>query len=241
MRIIFLGPQGVGKGTQASLLGARLGIPALSTGDMLRAEVKAGTELGARADALMKRGELVPDDIMLDMIRGRVSRPDAARGFILDGFPRTTVQADGLDKMLAQAGAPLDAAVLFTAPRAVLLARMLGRRNCPACGATYNVETNPPGRDAVCDRDGTPLVQRADDNPEAINRRLDLYYQQTAPLADYYRGSGLLREVDGTQSIAAVESDLLGALEIVSASGAQSPTSETCDGRGLTAQGSHSA
>ncbi|MBM3273831.1 MAG: adenylate kinase [Candidatus Sericytochromatia bacterium] len=205
MRVIFLGPQGVGKGTQAGLLGAELGIPALSTGDMLRAEVKAGTPLGQEADAIMKRGDLVPDSIMLGMIKNRIAQSDAQKGFILDGFPRTGGQAEGLDAMLADVGRPLSVAVLFTAPRAILLERLTGRRTCPKDGAVYNIVTNPPKVGNKCDNDGTELVQRADDTPEAINNRLDLYEQQTAPLADYYRAKDLLREVDGTQSIDAVQ------------------------------------
>jgi adenylate kinase len=213
MRIIFLGPQGVGKGTQASLLGAELGIPALSTGDMLRAEVKAGTPLGQEAGAIMKRGDLVTDSIMLGMIKNRIALPDAQKGFILDGFPRTSGQAEGLDAMLVEVGRPLNAAVLFAAPRAILLERLTGRRTCPKDGAVYNIVTNPPKVDNQCDNDGAELVQRADDTPEAINKRLDLYEQQTAPLADYYRAKGLLREVDGTQTIDAVQEALKSALK----------------------------
>ncbi|MBM3269168.1 MAG: adenylate kinase [Candidatus Sericytochromatia bacterium] len=208
MRVIFLGPQGVGKGTQAALLGAELGIPALSTGDMLRAEVKAGTPLGQEADAIMKRGELVPDSIMLDMIRNRISQPDAARGFILDGFPRTLGQAEGLDSMLAEVAKPLDTAVRFRAPREMLLNRLTGRRTCPVDGTVYNVETNPPKVSGKCDKCGAELIQRADDTPDAINKRLDLYVQQTAPLAEYYERRGLILEVDGSQGIEKVQADL---------------------------------
>ncbi len=212
MRVIFLGPQGVGKGTQAALLGAELGIPALSTGDMLRSEVKAGTPLGQEADAIMKRGDLVPDSIVLGMLRNRISQADAQKGFILDGFPRTIGQADGLAGLLASEDKPLDAAVLFTAPRDLLLKRLTGRRTCPVDGTVYNLETNPPKADNKCDKCGAELIQRADDTPEAINKRLDLYEEQTAPLADYYRGKGLLREVDGTRPIEAVRGDLKAAL-----------------------------
>ena len=213
MRVIFLGPQGVGKGTQAGLLGAELGIPALSTGDMLRAEVKAGTPLGQEADAIMKRGDLVPDSIMLGMIKNRIAQADASKGFILDGFPRTSGQAEGLDAMLAEVGKPVDAAVLFTAPRGLLLERLTGRRSCPVDGTVYNIVTNPPKVAGKCDNDGAELVQRADDTPEAINKRLDLYEQQTAPLADYYRAKGALREVDGTRAIDAVQGALKVALQ----------------------------
>ena len=212
MRIVFLGPQGVGKGTQGARLSGRLGVPALSTGDMLRAEVKAGSPLGQQADALMKAGELVSDDIMLGMIRSRVAQADAASGFILDGFPRTTGQAEGLDRVLEGAAAPLDAVVLFMAPREVLVPRLTGRRTCGSCGAVYNVVTQPPVVEGVCDRCGGALVQRADDTPEAIHRRLDVYEQQTAPLAGYYRDRGLLREVDGTASVEVVEAALQAAL-----------------------------
>lgn len=212
MRVIFLGPQGVGKGTQAALLGAALGIPALSTGEMLRAEVSAGTAFGLEADTLMKRGDLVPDALVLAMLKARIAEPDARKGFILDGFPRTTAQAEGLDATLAEAGSPIDAVALFTAPRDLLVRRLTGRRNCPACGSTYNVETSPPRAQGACDKDGSALVQRADDTLDAINRRLDLYLEQTAPLADYYRGRRLIREVDGTAAIDKVREDLMSAL-----------------------------
>lgn len=218
MRVVFLGPQGVGKGTQAALLGARLGIPALSTGDMLRAEVKAGTPLGREADAIMKRGELVPDEIMLGMIKKRISEPDAARGFILDGFPRTLAQAEGLDALLAEEGRPIEAVIQFRAPRELLLKRLSGRRSCPACGAVYNMESNPPKQDELCDRDGTPLVRRQDDSEEAISRRLDIYVTQTQPLARYYEAKGILKEVDGSRSIEEVRDAVAAALGLETAS-----------------------
>lgn len=218
MRVVFLGPQGVGKGTQAALLGARLAIPALSTGDMLRAEVKAGTPLGQEADAIMKRGELVPDEIMLGMIKKRISEPDAVRGFILDGFPRNIAQAEGLDALLAEEGRPIDAAIRFRAPRELLLKRLSGRRSCPVCGSVYNMETNPPRKDELCDKDGTVLVQRPDDSEEAINRRLDIYVTQTKPLSTYYEAKGVLKEVDGTRSIEQVRDDVAAALGLTAAS-----------------------
>lgn len=214
MRIVFLGPQGVGKGTQGARLSERLGVPALSTGDMLRAEVRAGSALGLQADALMKAGELVSDSIMLGMIRDRVAQSDASSGFILDGFPRTLAQAEGLAEVLQLAGAPLDAVVLFTAPRAVLEPRLTGRRTCGDCGAVYHVVSRPSLKDGVCDRCGGALRQRADDTPEAIGRRLDLYERETAPLATYFRDLGLLREVDGTLSVDEVFSALCGALHV---------------------------
>jgi adenylate kinase len=212
MRIVFLGPQGVGKGTQGARLSERLLVPALSTGDMLRSEVRAGTDLGLEADALIKAGELVSDAIMLGMIRSRVAQADAAGGFILDGFPRTLGQAEGLNATLDFAGAPLDAVVLFEAPRDVLEPRLTGRRTCGDCGAVYHVVSQPSSREGVCDRCGGGLVQRADDTPEAIGRRLNLYERQTAPLADYYAGCGLLVRVDGTRAVEEVQSDLLAVL-----------------------------
>jgi len=219
MRIVFLGPQGVGKGTQGARLSERLSVPALSTGDMLRAEVRSGTELGLQADALMRAGELVSDVIMLGMIRTRVAQADAATGFILDGFPRTLAQAEGLDAALVSASAPLDVVVLFEAPRDVLESRLTGRRTCGDCGAVYHVLSQPSSREGVCDRCGGGLLQRADDTPEAIGRRLDLYERQTAPLADYYASRGLLVRVDGTRAVGEVQSDLLAAIglgEVVS-------------------------
>ncbi len=234
MRVIFLGPQGVGKGTQAALLGARFGIPALSTGEMLRSEVKRKTEIGQKADAIMKRGDLVPDDVMLALIRSRLSEADARSGFILDGFPRTPAQAEGLDGTLAHFDTQLNAVVLFKAPREVLLARLSGRRTCPKCGANYNLETHPPKAQGVCDHDGTRLVHRADDTPEAINHRLELYERQTAPLAEYYRKRGQLREIDGTRPIDAVQQALVDALD----SQRQAPSTV---GAHRTPQGSGSA
>ena len=213
MRVIFLGPQGVGKGTQAALLGARFGIPALSTGEMLRSEVKRETAIGQKADALMKRGDLVPDDVMLALIRSRLSEADARAGFILDGFPRTPAQAEGLEGTLAHLNTRLNAAVLFKAPREVLLARLSSRRTCPKCGANYNLETHPPKTPGVCDHDGAQLIHRADDTPEAINHRLELYERQTAPLAEYYRKRGQLREIDGTRPIDVVQQALVDALD----------------------------
>ncbi|MEB3299089.1 MAG: adenylate kinase [Candidatus Sericytochromatia bacterium] len=212
MRIVFLGPQGVGKGTQGSKLSSLLGVPALSTGDMLRAEVAAGSQLGELVGSLMRAGELVSDEIVLSLINGRVSQADAVSGFILDGFPRTLAQAEGLDAVLIGAGRPLDAVVLFDAPREVLLSRLAGRRTCGSCGAVYHVDSAPSAIEGVCDRCGGSLVQRADDTPESIRRRLDLYEAQTAPLAGYYGEKGLLRRVDAARGLDEVQGLLVSAL-----------------------------
>ena len=212
--MIFWGPPGVGKGTQAALLSAELGILALSTGDMLRSEVKAGTALGRQADEIMKKGDLLPDELMLAMIETRLSQADARNGFILDGFPRTEAQAEGLDAMLTSIGLRLDAVVLFAAPREVLIRRLSSRMTCPLCGTVYNLETNAPKLEGHCDRDEGLIRRRADDNPEAIARRLDVYDQQTAPLANYYTEKGLLLEIDGILPIEEVQHQLRKSLQV---------------------------
>ena len=197
MRIILLGPPGSGKGTQASALEARESIPHIASGDLLRANVRDHTELGRRAKPYMDRGELVPDDLILDMMAERLSEPDARQGYVLDGFPRTVAQAEALAERLERLGAQLDAVVYLNVPEAEILRRLSGRRTCPSCNAIYHVDTMPPRRAGVCDKCGAALVQRDDERPEVVRNRLEVYAEQTQPLLDYYRQRGLLREIDG--------------------------------------------
>lgn len=188
---MFLGPPGAGKGTQAVRLTRELGVPQLSTGDLLRAAVAEGSELGRAADGHMRAGRLVPDELVLEILRDRLRRPDAARGYVLDGFPRTLAQAVALDAI-----ARPDVVVFFELDPGELLLRLSGRRICPSCGSIYNVVSNPPRAPEHCDRDGSPLLQRPDDRPEAVKTRLTVYAEQTAPLIQYYTGLGLLRSLD---------------------------------------------
>jgi adenylate kinase len=190
-RVIFLGPPGAGKGTQAATLAQELGIPHLSTGDLLRAAVAARSELGREAEAHMSAGRLVPDDLVLRMLRERLDRPDARSGFLLDGFPRNVAQAVALGRLT-----PIDRVLDFRIPFPALLERLTQRRSCPKCGRVYNLATRPPRLPGVCDDDGTTLVTRPDDREEAVRTRLKVYETETAPLSEYYRGRGLLRPID---------------------------------------------
>jgi len=190
-RIAFLGPPGAGKGTQATVLAQQLGIPHLSTGDLLRAAVAARTAIGREAQQHMDAGRLVPDELVLRVLTERISRPDAASGFLLDGYPRNLAQAEALARIT-----PLDVVVAFDLPFPVLIERLSGRRVCPTCQTVYNIESRPPRTPGVCDRDGTALVQRPDDLPAAVRTRLEVYAEQTAPLERYYTEKGLLRTLD---------------------------------------------
>lgn len=204
MRVVFLGPPGAGKGTQARRLADRYGIPQVATGDMLREAMASGSELGQRARAYVERGELVPDDVMLAVVEDRLRRPDAERGFVLDGFPRTLAQAEGLDDLLRRLGRRLDAVVLFQVPEETVVRRLAGRWTCTACGRVFHESYSPPRTPGVCDACGSPLVQREDDRPETVRRRLAVYAEQTAPVVEYYRARGLLHPVDGSQDPDAV-------------------------------------
>jgi adenylate kinase len=197
MNLILLGPPNAGKGTQAKKLYADFQIPQISTGDILRKAVKDGTELGKIAGPLMAAGQYVPDDIIIGIVEERLRQADVAQGFVLDGFPRTTPQADALDKMLAKLGKKIDAVVSLEVPHAKLIERGSGRRSCPSCGSVYHVYQNPPKRAGFCDKDGTGLVQREDDNPEVIEKRLKKYDAETAPLKEFYAKKGLLKSIDG--------------------------------------------
>lgn len=214
MRIVFLGAPGSGKGTQSQRLVERHGIPQVSTGDLLRAHVREGTELGRRAKAVMDAGQLVDDATILGMVRERLAAPDASRGFILDGFPRTVPQAEGLDQMLAAIGQPLDAAVLFDVDPGLLVKRISGRRTCEDCGRVFNVHTAPPPSPPPCGGQcETPrLVQRPDDREETVARRLSVYEEQTRPLVGFYGQRGLLRRIDAEGDLPTVTARLEAAL-----------------------------
>lgn len=194
MRLVFLGPPGIGKGTYASAISKMYGIPHISTGDIFREEIKRGTELGRRIKEYVERGELVPDEIVIEVVRERLSREDCKKGFILDGFPRTLRQAQALDEM-----ATLDLALNFVAPDEVIIERLSGRRICRRCGAIYHVKFMPPKVEGVCDICGGELYQREDDKPEVIKRRLELYRRQFKPILDFYRAKGILVDVDASE------------------------------------------
>ena len=201
MRIVLLGAPGSGKGTQAKLLTEKYRIPHVSTGDLLRANLAAGTPLGLQAKAAMDAGQLVSDDLVLAIIRDRLKNPDAKKGFILDGFPRNIPQANALDAMLRNISQPLDAAILMEVDFDILMQRLTGRRTCENCGAAYNVYTNPPRLEDQCDRCGGPLHHRADDNEETIGNRLRVYEGQTKPLIGYYRDQGRIETVDAVGDV----------------------------------------
>jgi adenylate kinase len=202
VNVILLGPPGAGKGTQAKRLEDRYGLTQLSTGDMLRAERKSGSELGRKAQAIMDAGKLVSDDIIIELIARRIDQLKGGKGFILDGFPRTVPQAEALDRMLAEKGLKLDAVIEMTVDEAALIDRIAGRFSCAKCGASYHDRFNRPRTEGVCDACGAhEFVRRADDRPEAVKIRLEAYRQQTAPILPYYRGKGVLRSVDGMEEI----------------------------------------
>lgn len=205
MKLILLGPPGAGKGTQSERLVAQLGIPQLSTGDMLRAAVTAGTPIGLAADAVMKAGKLVSDEIVNGVVAERLAAPDCAKGFILDGYPRTLAQADALLAFLGERGASIDRVVEMTVDDEVLVARVAGRFSCATCGAVYHDVTHRPTLDAVCDRCAGPATKRrADDNAETMRSRLLTYYRETSPLIGYFYAKGVLKRVDGMGTIDAV-------------------------------------
>jgi adenylate kinase len=201
VRLIFLGPPAAGKGTQARRLAAEYGIPHISTGDMLRAAVKVGTYLGQEAKRFMDRGALVPDDVMIGIIRERLQQPDCDFGFILDGFPRTIAQAEALSELLKSLHAPLDYVINMEVPVEEVLRRMSGRLTCQNCGMMYNLMLDPPKTPGRCDDCGGPLIQRADDRVETVHERLGIYRQSTKPLIKHYRNRSLLKTIDGTGTI----------------------------------------
>lgn len=211
--IVLLGPPGVGKGTQAKILAERTDLVHISSGDLFRENLKNRTELGKLAQTYMSKGELVPDDVTIAMIRERLARPDCEVGAILDGFPRTPAQASTLDGMLQELNESIDAVPFITAKDDVLIERLGNRWTCRANGHIFNEKSNPPKQSGICDFDGSDLYQRDDDRPETVKRRIQVYLDQTSPLISYYRQQGKLIEIDGSQSIEKVAESLMGALK----------------------------
>ncbi|MBN1389061.1 MAG: adenylate kinase [Candidatus Thermoplasmatota archaeon] len=203
MKVALFGPPGAGKGTQARYIVESYKIPQISTGDLLRAQVREGTDLGKMAKEYMDKGALVPNEVVIGMMKERISRDDCRKGFILDGFPRALSQAEALSRIVG-----LDAVVNITVDTSALIRRITGRRMC-GCGATYHVDLNPPGQIGICDRCGGSLYQREDDSEATVKSRLEVYHTQTEPLVEYYRMKGLLKDVDGNRSIEEISSDIV--------------------------------
>ena len=214
MKIIMLGAPGAGKGTQAKQIAAKYQIPHISTGDIFRANIKNGTELGKKAKEYMDQGLLVPDELTCDLVMDRISQDDCVNGFVLDGFPRTIPQAEALDAALAKIDAKMDFAIDVDVPDSHIVNRMSGRRACLNCGATYHITAIPPKVEGICDTCGKELVLRDDDKPETVQKRLDVYHDQTQPLIDYYQKQGILKSVDGTMPM---EDVFAGIVEILGA------------------------
>lgn len=213
MNILLFGAPGSGKGTQAEFLKQKYAIPQLSTGDIFRAEAARGTELGKRVDAIMKSGELVPDDLTTEIVRNRLKEDDCAKGCIFDGFPRTIPQAQALDQLMNELGRRFDRALYLQAPAEELVVRLSSRLVCPTDGRTYNRLTNPPGPGDTCPIDGTKLIQRKDDTPEAARKRVEVYLRDTVPVIDYYRAKGLVTDIDALQPIDVVREQIDRALK----------------------------
>ena len=212
MKIVMLGAPGAGKGTQAKKIADAYGIPHISTGDIFRANIKAGTPLGKKAKEYMDKGGLVPDEVTIGMLLDRIHEADCEKGYVLDGFPRTIPQAESLTKALAAEGSKIDAAVDIEVPDENIVSRMGGRRACLSCGSTYHIVYAAPKQEGICDRCGSPLVLRDDDKPETVQKRLEVYHAQTQPLIDYYGAAGVLKEVDGMQAMEKVFADIRAAL-----------------------------
>jgi len=213
LKLLIMGPPGAGKGTQAEVLVKELNLTHISTGDMFRAAIKEGTEMGLKAKEYMDKGALVPDEVVVGMVKERLSKPDCAGGFLLDGFPRTLEQAKALDATLQAMNIKLDGVINIAVPREKLMARLTGRRVCRGCGASYHVLFNQPQVEGKCNSCGGELYQRSDDNEEAVGNRLDVYEAQTQPLIDYYKGQGLLLNINGDQDIKKVLADILASLK----------------------------
>jgi adenylate kinase len=213
MRLVLVGPPGAGKGTQAKFLAKHFAIPAISTGDIFRANVMQKTDLGLEAKRYMDGGDLVPDEITIAMVRDRVHEDDAASGFLLDGFPRTVPQAEALKEILAEIGTPLDAVLELKVDDEEVVRRLSGRRTCRQCGHVWHQEFDPPKEEGVCDKCGGPLFQRDDDQPETIRRRLEVYNENTAPLVGYYEDQGLLVAIEATGPVDGVTKRAIAALE----------------------------
>lgn len=213
MKIIMLGAPGAGKGTQAKMLADKYGIPHISTGDIFRANIKNETELGKKAKEYMDQGLLVPDELTVNLVVDRIKQEDCSKGYILDGFPRTIPQAESLDKALESLGDKLDYAINVEVPDENIVRRMSGRRACVACGATYHIVHIPTKQEGICDRCGKELILREDDKPETVEKRLNVYHEQTQPLIDYYENKGILQEVDGTVDMNVVFNAIVNVLE----------------------------
>ncbi len=213
MKIVMLGAPGAGKGTQAKRLAVKYGIPHISTGDIFRANIKNGTELGRKAKVYMDQGLLVPDELVVDLVIDRFKESDCQTGYVLDGFPRTIPQAKALDEALVRNNDGLEYAIDVDVPDESIIRRMSGRRACLNCGATYHVITIPPKKDGICDTCGAELVLREDDKPETVEKRLKVYHEQTQPLIDYYQGKGILRSVDGTRDMEEIFDDIVRIVE----------------------------
>jgi len=205
----MLGAPGAGKGTQAKLIAAKYNIPHISTGDIFRANIKTGTPLGIKAKEFIDKGLLVPDELTLDLIKDRFLGADCINGYVLDGFPRTLPQAEALAASLAESGEKIDYAINVDVPDENIVNRMSGRRACLKCGGTFHIKYNPPVKEGICDLCGGTLMQREDDKPETVARRLEVYHEQTQPLIDYYKENGVLKTVDGTQDVDKVFSDIV--------------------------------
>jgi adenylate kinase len=212
MKIIMLGAPGAGKGTQAQMICDKYNIPHISTGDLFRSNIKNGTELGKKAKEYMDKGQLVPDELTVELLLDRVANEDCKDGYVLDGFPRTIPQADVLDKELTKLGDKVDFAINVDVPDENIVRRMSGRRACLKCGATYHIEHIPPKTEGICDVCGSELVQRDDDKPETVQNRLKVYHDQTQPLIDYYNEKGILKSVDGTKDMQEVFDEITGIL-----------------------------
>lgn len=212
MKIVMLGAPGAGKGTQAIKIADKYDIPHISTGDIFRANIKGGTELGQKAKSYIDKGELVPDEVTIGMLLDRIAQDDCTNGYVLDGFPRTIPQAESLTEALKSQGDQIDFALNIDVPDEAIIERMSGRRACPKCGATYHIVYAAPKTDNICDKCGTELIIRSDDKPETVKDRLNVYHQQTEPLIAYYKAAGVLREVDGTQELPKVFEDVVAIL-----------------------------
>ena len=213
MKLVILGPPGAGKGTQAEYIVEKYNIPHISTGDIFRENIKNNTELGKKAKSYMDKGLLVPDDLVIALVEDRLNKEDAKEGFLLDGFPRTVAQAVSLESILDKNDDKLTKVINISVDPEILIERAVGRRVCKTCGMTYHVKFNPPKEEGICDKDGTKLIQRDDDTEETVKTRISVYFDQTAPLIDYYRAQNLLIDIDGAKDIDKVFDDIVIGLE----------------------------